>query len=70
MVADNGWNEYQKLVLAELERHNELLESVRREVQEMRTEIAVLKIKVIGLGVLAGWIASVIGTIVMKYLGG
>jgi hypothetical protein len=67
MVADNGWNEYQKLVLAELERHNKMLEEVQGELQHLRTDIAVLKIKVIGLGMLAGWIASIIGTVVLRY---
>jgi hypothetical protein len=37
----NGWAEYQRLVLAELERHN--LTNLDQSVQGLRTDIALLK---------------------------
>jgi len=39
----NGWSEYQKLVLAELQRHNDLLITLTNELQEAKLEIRLLK---------------------------
>lgn len=44
-ISTNGWNEYQKLVLNELERHNKLIESIRYDLSDIKTEIAMLKVK-------------------------
>lgn len=45
MKDNNGWSEYEKLVLSELERHNMLIEHVRKDISIIQTEIAQLKIK-------------------------
>jgi len=42
---NKGWSEYEKLVLSELERHNTLIEHVRKDISLLQTEIAGLKIK-------------------------
>jgi hypothetical protein len=39
-IPDDGWKEYQRLVIAELERHNNLLEDLRHEIGNLRTEMA------------------------------
>lgn len=39
----NGWAEYQRLVLAELERHNNLIESFNGKLAEISLQIALLK---------------------------
>tara|TARA_S200002703_G_C3778482_1_gene239779 strand:+ start:689 stop:1021 length:333 start_codon:yes stop_codon:yes gene_type:complete len=41
----NGWNEYSKLVIAELERLNEGIISLNTEIQDLKREIAAMKVK-------------------------
>lgn len=41
----NGWNEYSKLVIAELERLNDGIANLNTEIQELKREIATLKVK-------------------------
>tara|TARA_R110000744_G_scaffold235238_2_gene352925 strand:- start:3042 stop:3368 length:327 start_codon:yes stop_codon:yes gene_type:complete len=41
----NGWNEYSKLVIAELERLNEGITSLNTEIQDLKGEIKELKVK-------------------------
>lgn len=39
----NGWAEYQRLVLAELERHNKILIDLDRSLQDIRVQLALMK---------------------------
>tara|TARA_R100000544_G_scaffold36784_2_gene25795 strand:+ start:525 stop:854 length:330 start_codon:yes stop_codon:yes gene_type:complete len=41
----NGWNEYSKLVIAELERLNDGINNLNTEIQDLKREIAELKVK-------------------------
>jgi len=41
----NNWNEYSKLVIAELERLNDGISKLNIEIQDLKREIAELKIK-------------------------
>jgi len=41
----NGWNEYSKLVIAELERLNDGISSLNGEIQDLKQQIAELKVK-------------------------
>ena len=41
----NGWNEYSKLVIAELERLNDGITNLNTEIQDLKREIAELKIR-------------------------
>ena len=41
----NGWNEYSKLVIAELERLNDGITNLNSEIQDLKREIAELKVK-------------------------
>jgi len=41
----NGWNEYSKLVIAELERLNDGIANLNSEIQSLKQEIAELKVK-------------------------
>jgi ribosomal protein L29 len=41
----NGWNEYSKLVIAELERLNDGITNLNTEIQDLKREIAELKVK-------------------------
>jgi len=54
----NGWNEYSRLVLAELERHNKLLEEYNKKLNVIQVEIAMLKVKAGIWGALGGVLAA------------
>lgn len=43
--SDNGWVEYRKLVLSELERLNTSVEGLRDDLNNIRNDITALKIK-------------------------
>jgi uncharacterized membrane protein len=69
--SQNGWSEYQRLVLAALERHDSHLESIDEKIGAVRmdlaklqveiaTEIATLKVKSGLWGALAGVITVMI----------
>lgn len=59
MPDTNGWNEWGKHVLAELERQNGLIEALRRSTARIETEIALLKLKAGFWGALAGAVPAV-----------
>ena len=65
----NGWPEYQRLVLAELERHNAVMVAMNIALGEIRVELAMLKIKASIWGALAGMI-PVLLALGMLYLRG
>lgn len=68
MPDTNGWSEYQKLVLSELERHNGLIEDIRNKLGKIETDIAMLKVKAGFWGALAGAIPVAIA-MGLKYIG-
>lgn len=39
----NGWSEYQRLVLAELERHSSVIEGLAKEVRSVAVDVALFK---------------------------
>lgn len=43
--SQNGWNEYSKLVIAELERLNDGITKLNVEIQDLKREIAEMKVK-------------------------
>lgn len=50
----NGWTQYQKLVLAELERHSESLDALEDHLSRLEIEIATLKVKAGAWGLMGG----------------
>ena len=50
----NGWNEWSKHVLAELRRLNTCMEKIETEMSNLRSDIAVLKVKAGLWGAAAG----------------
>ena len=56
----NDWSEYQKLVLAELERHGSLISEVDQKITDLRVEIAMLKVKSGVWGAAAGLISVMV----------
>tara|TARA_R100000306_G_scaffold61695_2_gene65096 strand:- start:439 stop:654 length:216 start_codon:yes stop_codon:yes gene_type:complete len=58
---DNGWPEYQRLVLAELSRLDGNVQQVKKDVEHIRLTVAVLRTKAISWGAAGGlvmWGAS------------
>lgn len=55
----NGWDEWGRHVLKELERLNECFEKQQKQIQSMAADIAVLKIKSGVWGFMAGGIPAV-----------
>jgi len=53
--AQNGWNEYSRLVLKELETLAEGIEGLRNEMQDIKQEIALQKIKEDKVDELRAW---------------
>lgn len=66
----NGWNEYSKLVLKELERLSLTQEKILEDMHRMKTEMAVQKMKNSLLGMLAGAIAGGITWAIQYFKGG
>jgi hypothetical protein len=68
-MTDNGWNEYQKLVLAELTRLDESVQSLHDEVESLRISVEVLRQKAVTWGALGGlivWVTTVVGAALVK----
>ena len=54
---DNGWPEYQRLVLAELQRHGVWLAALDQKLDDLRVEVAMLKVRSGLWGAVAGLVA-------------
>lgn len=64
MMPPADWSEYQKLVMAELERHNEVLEGLSKQINDIHIEIAMLKVKSGLWGAAAGFLAVALQMII------
>lgn len=53
-MSDNGWAEYQKLVLAELERLDKGMQQLQSDVTEIRLGLTVLRTSAVTWGALGG----------------
>jgi hypothetical protein len=62
----NGWTNYQKLVLAQLEQHQESLEKINDKLNQIRIEITELKVKAGVWGLIAGMIPVIIAMLLHK----
>jgi len=67
-MSENGWHEYSKLVLSELNKHGEKLEKISEEMVRHGQEIAQLRLKASTWGAVSAAIVS-IGAYVMSKLG-
>ena len=59
----NGWNEYQRLVLAELTRLDSSVQAIRKDMSEMRVAVEVLRTRAVTWGALGGivvWISTLL----------
>lgn len=60
---DNGWSEYQKLVLSELKRLDEGIGELSDKVERLRIDVAMIKVKVGLWGMIGGTIPAGIALI-------
>ena len=68
MVEVNGWSEWSKFVLKELERLAEVCESMRKDIQAIRDDVVMLKTKTAMWGAMAGAIAGLVGSAIVTFL--
>ena len=67
----NGWLMYQRLVLAELERHDDEINGdcgLKKELAHLRTEFEVLKAKIFAYAAIAGGAVAIIVELLVRYL--
>jgi len=63
-MADDGWPEYSKLILSELERHNTCIEKISSDISQIKGDIRLLNYKSGIWGALGGTIPFVIAIII------
>ena len=63
----NGWNEWSRHVLAELTRLNDGYENLGNSIQDIRVEIAMLKVKSGIWGAIGACIPVAIGLLMMYF---
>lgn len=68
MPDSNGWNEYQRLVLAELKRLDSTVKAVQADVTEIRLRLAVLRSRTVTWGALGGLVMWGLSLLATKYL--
>ena len=64
-MTDNGWEQYQKLVLNELEKHGDRLEKMSEQMIKHGEELAQLKVKAGIWGAVSGTVVG-IGSFIMS----
>jgi len=67
MSGENGWPEYQRLVLRSLEENKIELTAMRVEVMALRVDVAILKTKSAIWGAAAGFVASLVLTVISRW---
>ena len=68
-MSDNGWEQYQKLVLNELTKHGDRLEKMSEQMIKHGEELAQLKVKAGIWGAVSGTVVA-IGSYVMTRFSG
>lgn len=63
---NSEWTQYQKLVLAELERHSDALDLIKKEIGLIQIDLAMLKVKAGVWGLMGGLVPVVIALLMNK----
>lgn len=66
----NGWSQWSKYILKELERQGKCINSIKTDINKIRVEIAMIKVKSSLFGILAGAVPAIIMLIVWLVKGG
>ena len=67
-MTNGSWGEYRRLVLSELERMNDNLETLNGKVQDVRNDISILKTKASFIGGLSGLATAIIVLIIQHFI--
>jgi len=67
-MPDNGWAEYQQLVLAELKRLDTGMQHLQKDVSEIHLAVAVLRTRAITWGAVGGLVTWGIGLLAATLL--
>jgi hypothetical protein len=62
----NDWNEYKKLVLAEMEQHGEKIDRVYAAIEQLREDVTGLKAKAAMMGGISGVIGTAVVTAIVE----
>ena len=62
---DDGWTQWSKFVLKELERLNHCYEQIQKDITKVREDIAMLRVKAGVWGALAGLVPGIIAAVVL-----
>ena len=62
-VDDNGWAQYQKLVMEKLEKHDGKFSNIDSKLTQIQIDIATLKVKAGVWGGIAGLVPVVLGLV-------
>jgi hypothetical protein len=62
----NGWTEWSRYVLKELERLNDCYEKQSTKLDDLKTSITTMKVQMGFIGGIAGLIASVVMSLILK----
>lgn len=65
-MKSNGWNEYEKLILSELENNKQFRKEVRETLQSLRDDVSGLKVKAAIAGGAAGIVATGLVTMLLS----
>jgi hypothetical protein len=68
MSNTNGWNEYQRLVISELQRLDKSVQSTRSELSELRVAVEVLRTRAVTWGALGGFVVGLATVLGSAYL--
>ena len=66
---NNGWNEYQKMVLDALDRHQKSLDDVHKELVSNKERIAELRVKSRVWGAISGGLAGLTAVLGKTFMG-
>jgi len=65
----NGWNEWSRFILKELERLNNCYEKLDKKLNTVKEDIIILKMKAWAFGIIGGTIVTIIIQVAVKLLG-
>uniref|UniRef100_A0A6M3XPC4 Uncharacterized protein n=1 Tax=viral metagenome TaxID=1070528 RepID=A0A6M3XPC4_9ZZZZ len=67
-VTTNGWNEYKRLVIKQLEDMTVEIKLINQKLDNLKTDFTIMKTKLTIIGVVAASIVSIVFQIVMNFL--
>ena len=70
MPGENGWNEWSRFVLKELERLNRCYESVDKKLDKMNEQLVLMRVKTAGIGAVVSLIVTIVTILVTAAIKG